>query len=94
MSRSHKKNPIIKDKTGMKKYANRKVRRYKKEIPNGTSYKQLFNSYDISDFSFSYTYNEYKKEYESRKKSYINGAFPYLRDDYSYYDWYKTYLKK
>lgn len=50
MSRSFKKHPIAKDKVtkDMKKFANKKVRNTP-DIPNGKSYKKVFESYDIHD---------------------------------------------
>lgn len=33
-----------------KNQANQKVRRYKKYLPNGKTYKKLYQSYNISDF--------------------------------------------
>ena len=50
MSRSFKKHNIVKDKVSkdMKKFANKKVRNTP-DVPNGKSYKKVFESYDIHD---------------------------------------------
>ncbi|MCT4618704.1 MAG: hypothetical protein N4A62_04870 [Marinisporobacter sp.] len=52
MSRSHKKNPVLKDsgsKEWIKRQATKAVRRYKGTIQNGSSYKKLFESWKIND---------------------------------------------
>ena len=68
MSRSYKKHPIVKDHCkGMKEIANRHLRRKGlEEIPNNKGYKRLFNSYNISDFKFSDTFQEYLRSRERR----------------------------
>lgn len=59
MSRSYKKTPIVKDHTrGMKACANRKVRRMK-DVPQFGGYKKCFCSYDICDWWFGTTFDEY-----------------------------------
>jgi hypothetical protein len=68
MSRSYKKEPVVKDyNRNSKKYANRKVRRKFKncDYPNGNAYRKLTCSWDICDYRFRETY----KEYEARKKA-------------------------
>ena len=50
MSRSYKKNPVVKDKgKNEKRFANKKVRRTK-NVPNGGAYKKVYNQYDICDY--------------------------------------------
>lgn len=54
MSRSYRKNPIIKDYSRsytkwIKRHANKVVRRHKGKIPDGNYYRKIFNSYDIHD---------------------------------------------
>lgn len=97
MSRSYKKNPIIKDNTrGMKKVANRKVRRTK-DIPlKGTAYKKAFPQYDIHDWICRYTYQDYMDYANSERQAYENGGLGYDANKYtySYGDWYKTYKAK
>ena len=57
MSRSRKKHAIFKG-GGMgttaeaKGFANRRVRRYKKDISDGNWYRKIFNQYDIYDFRY------------------------------------------
>jgi hypothetical protein len=57
MARSFKKNPGVKDgdngKFG-KKCANRRVRHYKLWLPNGSTFKRLFEQWDIHDYNFRY----------------------------------------
>lgn len=53
MSRSYKKNPIVKIGTpGAKKLANRAVRRYKGHLSSGSEYKRLWPQWDICDYRF------------------------------------------
>lgn len=60
MSRSFKKTPGWTQQSGssyskfMKNYANRRVRKFKDEIPNGNWYQKISNSYEINDYSFLY----------------------------------------
>lgn len=105
MSRSYKKNPIVKDgrsgKVG-KRFANKKVRRYKGEIANGKAYKRLYESWDIHDYAFRETYQEHKQRFESDLKAYLNGASNYdPRDSTKWYNrwynensWTKFYKRK
>lgn len=60
MSRSFKKEPVLKiiNKTNKRK-ANKKVRRYNKDISNGSYYKKIYSSYDIIDYSIRFTKDEY-----------------------------------
>jgi len=105
MSRSYKKNPIIKDgrsgRTG-KKFANKKVRRYKGEIQDRKAYKKLYESWDIHDYISMETYYEHKVKFESDLKAYLNGGSKYdPRDDTRWYNhwysnnhWAKCYKRK
>ena len=57
MSRSYKRTPGFTDNSSSKigkRFANKAVRQYKGDIPNGAGYKKLFCSYDICDFKFLY----------------------------------------
>ena len=96
MSRSYKKNPIVKDRNkGMKQIANRKVRNYKGDLANGKAYKKVFESYDISDYAFRTTYDEYLKDAEAIENAVLNGGLgEYHLRDTSYDDWFKTYKRK
>lgn len=80
MSRSFKKNPIIKDSNKWaKKYANKVVRRTR-NVPDGKNYKKAFESWDISDWRLRYTLKECALNNELDSKDIIN--------------WYKTYYWK
>ena len=54
MSKSYKKTPYYTDHTRGTKYwkrlANKRVRRYNKDLANGTAYKKVSCSYDIHDY--------------------------------------------
>lgn len=53
MSRSYKKTPLFCDRNPrMKKYANRRFRRYNGEVQNGKWYKKYTCSYNICDYKF------------------------------------------
>ena len=106
MSRSYKKNPVVKDgrsgKVG-KRFASKKVRRYKGIIPNGNTYKKLYESCNIHDYAFRETYQEHKKRFESDVKAYLNGGLKYDPRDTTkeynrwWYDdnyWSKCYKRK
>ena len=71
----------------MKKRANRKVRRTKACVANGSAYRKGFCSYDISDYSFRMTYAEYRAKDE---------LDPYSEDtpQMSYQNWKKEWLRK
>lgn len=52
MSRSFKKHPYLRiGSPYYKRVANRKVRQFKGDIPNGNWYKKLYESYDIIDYN-------------------------------------------
>ena len=73
MSRSYKKHPIITDHSvkitkWKKRLANKKVRNTK-DIPKNKGYKKIYDSWDICDYTISYTWNEYliaEEELEGR----------------------------
>ncbi len=88
MSRSYKRVPCCKDyNRGMKKCANRYLRRNYLHIPSGKAYKKLFCSYDICDYKFLETFTSYKEwmSRHSRKR------YP---DNELYRMWYKYYKMK
>lgn len=96
MSRSYKKNPIIKDRNkGMKQIANKKVRNYKGYLANGKAYKKVFESYDISDYAFRTTYNQHLADVEAIENAILNGGLGehHLKNT-SYKDWFKTFKRK
>ena len=80
MSRSYKKSPVFKD-CGHeeKKFANRKVRRYKNELSNGNAYRKLYPQWDICDWLFRETKSELISGVESDKKRHVNGERYYYR---------------
>ena len=94
MSRSYKKVPIIKaSSNGMKKVANRKVRKTKNFPLKGRGYRKVFQQYDVCDWSFRCTYKDYLNRANLIPKSYLKYG-DNLKKDYSYADWYKTYKSK
>lgn len=98
MSRSYKKTPIVKDHTkGMKQLANRKVRR-QKDVPQFAGYKKLFCSYDICDWVFRESFEEYlSRERRTEKEWNIKPWFKEDRiktDKEHYNDWAKSYKRK
>ena len=88
MSRSYKHVPCCKDHNrGMKKCANRYVRRNYLVVPSGMAYKKLFCSWNICDYKFLKSFSSFKKEdseYNRRKYS----------DKELYRMWYKYYKMK
>lgn len=89
MSRSYKKVPCCKDHNqGMKKRANRQLRRNDLDIPSGKAYKKLFCSFDICDYKFLDSFDSFKigwcKYNRNRKYS----------DKELYKMWYKDYKMK
>ena len=69
MSRSYKKNPILTDgrngQVWAKRLANKKVRKYKKQLANGKSYRKLFESWDIHDWVSRYTVRDAEERYRN-----------------------------
>lgn len=102
MSKSYRKNPIVKDngksKKEMKSLANRKVRRKLNDpdfnIADGKAYKKEFESWDIADFISRWTKEDAIKEYESKSKKYrwFKEEWPTLEDYLNY--WEKTMHRK
>ena len=88
MSRSYKKNPCCKDyNRGMKKCANRYVRRNYLIVPSGKVYKKLFCSYDICDYKFLESFSSYKKWISKHDhRNYTDAEL--------YRTWYKYYKMK
>lgn len=70
MSRSFRKNPINKfNDAVMKRKANRSIRRSLKsgnieEIEDGSFYKKIFNSYNISDYTYRYFSEDDDNQYK------------------------------
>ena len=88
MSRSFRKHPRAKDPAnkGMKKYANKRVRKTE-NIPNGKAYKKVFESYDISDWNWIWTKNEAIRMYLSAEpESWIRQRFETLEKYLIYWE--------
>ena len=88
MSRSYKKYNIVKDPSakGMKKYANKKVRRTK-NVPNGKAYKKVFESWNISDYQWIWTREEAIETYnEAPADSWIKKHFETLEKYLIYWE--------
>jgi hypothetical protein len=100
MSRSFKKNPVVTDgdsgKVG-KRFAKRKVRRYKDTISNGKMYRKIYESWDIHDYTSRETLNHNLLDYESCLLAFLNGGSvndPKNKKWYSYKYWYITFKRK
>jgi len=96
MSRSYKKTPIAKDHNSGKwgkKQANRRVRRCNQSIPNGKSYRKLYNPWDIHDYVSYCSYRQELKYRESLEKRVSQGIdSSYLLDRRG--SWEKYYYRK
>lgn len=96
MSRSYKKNPIVKDGNSRKSFAkrlsNKKVRRYK-GISVGCQYKKIFCSWDICDNWDRTTLNEHL-EFRTRILSMNISNEDYLNINKYVNNWKKWYLRK
>ena len=94
MSRSYKKHPYTKDGGPTrvkfaKREANKKVRRTG-DIPNGKSYRRVFEPWDIHDYVNYWSWEEAKKDWEENKNYYLKHHFPTLK---SYYRYWITHVK-
>ena len=68
MSRSCKKHPYCGDQSNKKfgkKCANRRVRYYKGDLANGKSYIKLFEQWDICDFGWILTWEQFRNNWLS-----------------------------
>lgn len=95
MSRSYKKTPCCAPKSrGMKKYANKIIRQDNNTYQNG-SYKKRFCSYDICDYKFFETFEEY---FAGRVRQWYQWGYkynyPYPNQKSEYRKWYKYYKGK
>lgn len=67
MARSYRKNPILKyapkDGTYGKNQANRRVRRFKGDLPSGSCYKRLYCAWDIHDYVSRQTLGDHLKSW-------------------------------
>lgn len=105
MSKSRRKFPIVKCEDSCKigkKFANRRVRRYKGDIPKGKGYKRLYCSWDICDYYFSVSEEDIKRQWYAKQKALAQGVDDWtLGTNYSdmtleeaLIEWKKTYLNK
>lgn len=79
MSRSYRKEPIIKccpSSSIGKRFANRRVRRYTKELSDGCSYRRLYSSWDIHDYVCRVTINDHLESWGRWKILEERNGFP------------------
>lgn len=104
MSRSYKKTPYCGEKKHMKDYANRVVRNHLKhdrDLANGNAYKKLYERWDICDWEFRESFEQYKLSYVYDKAT---GLYYYIlwnghvletyTKEQLYQEWYKCYKRK
>lgn len=89
MSRSYKKHPWITDHHARttkekKKFANKKVRHYK-NLPNGSAYKKVSESWDICDYKWYWSWEDAKKDWEENKNYYLKHHYPNLKAFYRHW---------
>ncbi len=70
-----------------KRWANKKVRQYKDQLPKGNSYKKLFQTWNICDFYSSITWFEWQEICK-------HGNLWHEPTEPIFYDWYKAYKRK
>lgn len=94
MSRSYKKYPYCTDngshRVFAKRQANKKVRKYKKKIQNGGSFKHLYCSWEICDWKIRYSWETARAEYEN--KNFLKYFYPTPKEYYRH--WIKIYKNK
>ena len=97
MSRSYKKNAVIKDHTkNMKRIFNKKVRK-EKNIPNRAYYKKANCSYKICDFIIMRNFEDVLASFYEEKQTFLNGGNDYFKEKtYKeiYSEWYKSFKRK
>ena len=89
MSRSYKKNPIYTDGSARstkatKRFANKSVRR-RDDVPNGSAYKKVFESWNIHDYVNRWSWEEAKAFWESGDNEYLRKYYPTLKEFYRYW---------
>ena len=98
MSKSYKRNPIYQDQSSKrfgKRYANKIVRR-EDEVPTGRAYKKCYESWNISDYCFRTTWQEYLQYYSYNKEDglyYLDASYGYTLEEL-YNEWAKVFLRK
>ena len=96
MSRSYKKTPRSGDKKDkfFKTYANRKIRRDKKEPLNNGNYKKAFCSYNICDWeTIGYDFDAWLKE-SIQLQNTVRRNNSSLSKKEEYRKWYKSFKAK
>lgn len=88
----------------MKDYANKVVRCHLKkednDLANGNSYRKLYERWDICDWEFSETFNEYKKGFVYDKETCLYYDIRWYKssevytEEELYQQWYKYYKRK
>ena len=94
MARSIKKNPICTDgRNGQKipkRFANKTVRKFDDDIPNGKSYKKLYCTWNIHDYTLRFPWPQAKAKYERDEN--LKKKYPTLKDFYRF--WRRYYKNK
>lgn len=70
-----------------KRWANKKVRQFKDQLPKGSSYKKLFQTWNICDYYNSMTWAEWQELCK-------NGNWWHKPSEPIFYEWYKAYKRK
>ena len=104
MSRSYKKTPWCGDNKGSqkKRQAWKVVRQWLKDNPDvalkGGQYKKLYEAWDICDYGWVTTWEEYWESCQRWPQEAINRGWGYYKDDLDeekeYRHWYKHYKGK
>lgn len=104
MSRSYKKYECCTDNkgTGKKRTAWKTVRQWLKDHPdellNGSEYKRIYESYDICDYVFTCSWEEYWRSCQKWHEKDIERGWgrhlEELDEEEEYRYWYKTYKAK
>lgn len=90
MSRSYKHTPSCKAEKSCKwgkRQANKRVRKFKGDLGNGKLYKKLYCSWEICDYKFNETWEEYKDWH-------LHPRWWHEPEEPKYFDWYKSYKMK
>ncbi|GAG48176.1 unnamed protein product [marine sediment metagenome] len=79
MSRSHKKNPLVRSEGPLyrrwaKRQANKAVRKYTNDIINGKFYKKVYDSWYIYDYHSRMTFKEWMVRADAYHLMYWNGG--------------------
>lgn len=100
MSRSYKKTPYAGDCKGKiaKRFANKAVRNYLKKLsndhPDNGSYKKLYETWDICDYYWIETWEDYWNETQKRYAEHPEWYKNPPNEKEEYRKWYRTYKMK